>query len=185
MLAFAGVIRVGAVVLVLLGACTPSGARTEEPPAQTTPPAPSPGKVDERPPPCPWAPLAARGTVVFVPDGASEARVVVEVASTDGARQKGMMCRTSMTEQDGMLFLFEEEELQSFWMKNTYLPLDIIFVRHDLTVAGVSANAEPLTLTPRAVPVPSQFVVEVTAGWAARHSITAGTKVRFEGVEGF
>ena len=180
-------IRAGLVALFAL-ACTQSGARTEEPPAQTTPSGVSgatAGKLDERPPPCPFTPLAARGTVVFVPDGASEARVVAEVASTEGARQKGLMCRTAMADQDGMLFLFEEEDLQSFWMKNTYVPLDIIFVRNDLTVAGVSANAEPLTLTPRAVPVPSQYVVEVNAGWAARHGITAGTKVRFEGVEGF
>lgn len=180
-------IRVGVVVaLALVAACTQSGARTEEPPAQTTPATgASSANVAERPPPCPYTELAARGTVVFVPNGASEARVTAEVASTDGARQKGLMCRTTMADQDGMLFLFDEEDMQSFWMKNTYLPLDIIFVRHDMTVAGVSANAEPLTLSPRAVPVPSQFVVEVNAGWAARHGITAGTKVRFEGVEGF
>jgi uncharacterized protein len=133
------------------------------------------GTVDGSSPP--------RAVVVFLPEGRSEARVQVELARNDAERARGLMQRKHLDPDKGMLFLFEEEEEQSFWMKDTLIPLDMIFVKSDMTVAGVVEAAEPLTLTGRSVGVASQYVVEVNGGWAAAHGVTEGTQVRFEGVQ--
>ncbi|MBI4508048.1 MAG: DUF192 domain-containing protein [Deltaproteobacteria bacterium] len=93
------------------------------------------------------------------------------------------MYRQHLPMDRGMLFLFEEEEIQSFWMKNTVIPLDMIFIRQDMTVAGVVENAEPLSRDARSVDVPSRFVLEVNGGWAGNHGVTRGTPVKFEGIE--
>jgi uncharacterized membrane protein (UPF0127 family) len=81
-----------------------------------------------------------------------------------------------------MLFLLQIEQDWKFWMRNTLIPLDIIFINRDLTVAGVAANAEPRTDTLRSVGKPSVYVVEVNAGWCAAHHVAAGTPVKFDGV---
>jgi uncharacterized membrane protein (UPF0127 family) len=67
-------------------------------------------------------------------------------------------------------------------MKDTLIPLDMIFIRADMTVAGVVEGAEPLTLGSRSVDAPSRYVVEVNGGWSRAHGVTEGTQVRFEGV---
>jgi uncharacterized membrane protein (UPF0127 family) len=124
-----------------------------------------------------------RAVVVFLPEGRSEARVRVELARSEPEREHGLMDRKHLDPDAGMLFLFDVEEEQGFWMKNTLIPLDMIFVKADMTVAGVVENAEPLTLDNRTVGVPSQYVVEVNGGWAHTHGVSEGTPVRFEGVQ--
>jgi uncharacterized membrane protein (UPF0127 family) len=104
-------------------------------------------------------------------------RVRVEVARTYAQRQRGLMFRERLGELDGMIFLFDHEEQQSFWMHNTYIPLDMIFVRADWTVLGVVEEAEPLTDDPRAVPGNSQYVIEVQGGFARKHHIGPGARV--------
>jgi hypothetical protein len=94
------------------------------------------------------------------------------------------MFRRRMDEDAGMIFLFERSEVQDFWMKNTYLPLDMIFIGSDMRVVGVVEDAQPLTETTRTVGQPSQYVLEVNAGFARRHGIGPGSRVTFEGVEG-
>ena len=89
------------------------------------------------------------------------------------------MYREHMADDAGMLFLMPEERVQSFWMKNTFIPLDIIFIRADLTVAGIVENAEPQTLTSRTVGKPSKYVLEVNAGWSQRHGVKTGSKATF------
>ncbi|MCK5688743.1 DUF192 domain-containing protein, partial [Myxococcota bacterium] len=74
------------------------------------------------------------------------------------------------------------ESIQSFWMQNTYIPLDMIFISANKEVVGVVHDAEPLTLTSRRVDIPSLYVVEVNAGLAARFDIQSGTHVAFENV---
>ncbi len=93
------------------------------------------------------------------------------------------MFRESLGADAGMLFLYEEESVHRFWMRNTLIPLDMIFISGDHRVVGVVANAEPQTDTLRQVGQPSQFVLEVNAGFAAAHAITAGTLVEFRNVE--
>ena len=82
-------------------------------------------------------------------------------------------------------FLFPEERQQTFWMRNTYVALDMIFIRGDLRVLGVVESAEPLTDTQRAVPGKSRYVLEVPAGYALRHRIGPGVRVDFIDIGGF
>ena len=114
--------------------------------------------------------------------GRPETAVNVAIADTPAERTRGLMYVQNLPMDDGMLFIFETEEVQSFWMRNTLIPLDMIFIKSDKTVVGVVANAEPLTLTPRSVGQPSLYVLEVNGGWAARHGVTTGSTVRFEGI---
>ncbi|MFT3922511.1 MAG: DUF192 domain-containing protein [Myxococcales bacterium] len=105
--------------------------------------------------------------------------VKVEVAATDQQRQMGLMFREQMGELEGMLFIFPTERHNSFWMRNTLLPLDMFFIDSDWTVVGVVENAEPLTESPREVAGMSQYVLEVNAGFAKRQGFGAGDKLRF------
>ena len=121
--------------------------------------------------------------VVLRPEGQPEVRVSVELARSPEELQRGLMFRQRLDPGRGMLFLFAAPQQQSFWMRNTYIPLDMIFIRADGRVLGVVENTEPLTETPRRVPGLSQFVLEVPAGFAARHRVAAGTPTEFVGVE--
>lgn len=102
-----------------------------------------------------------------------------EICDTESERQRGMMFRTSMGEREGMIFLFPREQQLSFWMHNTLIPLDIIFIRTDHTILGVVENATPQTDTPRRIAGDSQFVLEVPGGTSAKLGIKAGQNVGF------
>lgn len=114
-------------------------------------------------------------------DGAT-IQVTVEIADTPASRNQGLMYRQSLADNAGMLFLFANETVHAFWMKNTLIPLDMIFIRADMSVAGVVENAEPMTETSRSVNAPTQYVLEVNGGFAAKYGVGAGTRVRFENV---
>lgn len=96
----------------------------------------------------------------------SNGRVTIqaEVADSSEERSKGLMFREHLGENEGMIFLFPQEAQQSFWMRNTLIPLDMIFIRADHTILGIVENAEPRTDTPRSVPGRSQFVLEIAGG---------------------
>jgi uncharacterized membrane protein (UPF0127 family) len=81
-----------------------------------------------------------------------------------------------------MLFVFDRMEHQSFWMKNTFISLDIIFIDETMRVVGVVEDATPLTEDAREVEGDSRYVLEVSAGFARRHAIGPGTVVTFENV---
>lgn len=102
-----------------------------------------------------------------------------EVADTPASRAQGLMYRTELGEREGMLFVFPAEGELSFWMKNTLIPLDMIFIRADRTVLGIVHRAEPRTTTPRRVPGRSQYVLEVAGGKAEALDVRAGQQVRF------
>jgi uncharacterized membrane protein (UPF0127 family)/predicted small lipoprotein YifL len=120
--------------------------------------------------------------VIAEPDGKPPAKVRVSLARSDEQRRRGLMYVQNLPPDDGMLFIFDSDAEQSFWMKNTVIPLDMIFIRSDMTVAGVIADAKPLTLEPRSVGRPSRFVLEVNGGWARQHGVTTDTKMRFENI---
>src|SRR5712671_5004216 len=109
--------------------------------------------------------------------------VKVEVARTNAQRARGLMFRQDLPRDHGMLFLFDETAEQTFWMRNTLIPLDMIFLGDDRVVAGVVANAAPRTETPRTVGKPSRYVVEVSGGEAAAHAVGPGTRAVFLGIE--
>jgi uncharacterized protein len=138
-----------------------------------TPPSPAPTRAQR----------ADAAAVVLTPPGRDPVRVVVEVARTDEERRRGLMYRQNLPPDAGMLFLFPEDEIHGFWMKNTLIPLDMIFIRKDGTVAGVVENAEPRTLTQRSVGKESRHVLEVNGGFARMHGIGEGTRVSYEHVD--
>ena len=113
------------------------------------------------------------------PDG-RRAQFRLEVADTPATRETGLMNRKAMAPDRGMVFVFPAEHDQTFWMKNTYLPLDMVFVGSDGRVAGVVEDARPLTLDVRSVGKPSRFVVELNARTAAARGIREGARVTFE-----
>ena len=128
----------------------------------------------------PREPVSARVHLTGA-DGADHA-VTVEVVRKEAELRKGLMDRKHLDPDAGMLFFMGEVDVHTFWMKNTYIPLDMIFVTRDMVVAGVVENAEPRTLDSRSVDRESRYVVEVNAGFARAHGIGEGTPVRFENV---
>ena len=146
-----------------------------------------PAKTDEKPgsdtPPPPPALAPANGPKVVITTPSGDVTVNVEVVSTEAKIERGLMYREHMPPDDGMLFLLGENKEWKFWMHNTLIPLDMIFIRSDMTIAGVVENAEPKTDTLREVHEPSLYVLEVNAGWAAAHGVKRDGKVRFEHVQ--
>lgn len=102
-----------------------------------------------------------------------------ELADSASERQRGLMGRTSMGLDQGMLFLFEDEAERAFWMKDTLIPLDMIFIRADRTILGIVDDAEPETTLRRSVPGESQFVLEINGGIARSSGIEPGQLVTF------
>lgn len=109
--------------------------------------------------------------------------VKVEVAADDASRARGLMFRRSLDPDRGMIFVFPNSEEHVFWMRNTLIALDMIFLDDTRAVVGVVANATPQTDTPRTVGKPSRYVLEVGAGEAAAHAVGPGTRVAFVDVE--
>ena len=104
-------------------------------------------------------------------------KVTVEVADTDEKRSQGLMYRKHLEMGHGMLFVFPESSIQRFWMKNTYIPLDMIFVNEEYTVVGVLPDVESMTLAARSVDLPAKYVVEVPAGFSKTNQIDRGVHV--------
>ena len=101
----------------------------------------------------------------------------VEIADTESSREEGLMYRPALAADAGMLFDFKSTKPVYFWMKNTYVPLDMIFIRADGTVAHIAAGATPLSEKTISSEGPVRFVLEVNAGTAARIGLKVGDKV--------
>ena len=114
---------------------------------------------------------------------AGEQHVKVEIARTDPERARGLMYRQKLEAGRGMIFLFEEPQQLKFWMKNTYIPLDMIFIGSGKHVVYVEENAEPLTTSSRGPDEDSQFVLEVPGGWARAHGVERGVAVKFVDID--
>ena len=109
-----------------------------------------------------------------------ELSVTVEVVQTPAKIQRGLMHRQHMAPDRGMLFVFASDRVRSFWMKNTLIPLDMLFVTEDGVVAGIIRDTEPLSLESRSIGIPTRYVLEVNGGWTAAHGIEAGARLRIE-----
>jgi uncharacterized membrane protein (UPF0127 family) len=105
----------------------------------------------------------------------------MEVVASPESRAKGLMFRRTIGAEEGMLFLFPREQEHSFWMKNTVIPLDMVFVSHDWKVVGVIENVPPLTEDLQTVGKPSQYVLEFAAGTAKKVGISTGSTVSVRG----
>ena len=104
-------------------------------------------------------------------------RFAVEIADDDASRMKGLMFRKEMAPDAGMLFEFPDDHFRSFWMKNTVLPLDMLFIRADGTISSVAENAKPLSEDIITSREPVRAVLEINAGRSAALGIRAGEKV--------
>ncbi len=119
-------------------------------------------------------------TLAFAP----RAQLRLETATTPQEQERGLMNRTTLAPHTGMIFVFDGDELRSFWMKDTLIPLDMIFVASDGTVRTVFANVPvlPPNMPDDKIPLESanaQYVIELSAGEAARDGIVPGVRLRF------
>lgn len=123
----------------------------------------------------PRVPAASTATVT-IESGATTATLTVEIAATEAQREQGLMLRQQMDDDRGMLFLFPADTTTGFWMKNTYIALDIAFVSAEGTVLDVHA-AKPLDETIIKPGGPYRYTIEVNEGWFARHGLGQGATV--------
>ncbi len=116
-------------------------------------------------------------TQLTIVSGGSRHRFTVELALTPEQMSQGLMFRRSMPADAGMLFDYRSVQPVSFWMRNTFIPLDMIFILPDGKIAGIHERAVPLDERPIASPVPVRAVLEVNGGTATRLGIRAGDRV--------
>ena len=119
---------------------------------------------------------------VVLQTASGEVAVTVEVVSTPTQQAVGLMYRKELGALAGMLFVFDTAIEHPFWMKNTVLPLDMIFLGDDRKVVGIVKDAVPFTTTSRTVGAPSRYVLEVNAGFSDKHGVKNGDRVTFENV---
>lgn len=103
----------------------------------------------------------------------------IEAAKTDQERMQGLMYRQSMPADQGMIFDFKENQLVTMWMKNTYIPLDMLFIRSDGVIARIATNTEPLSTRTISSGEPVLAVLELNGGVTARLGIKAGDRVEY------
>ncbi len=120
---------------------------------------------------------------VTISTGKEAIKVNVELARTEAEVEKGLMFRTSLPENSGMLFIFPDEAERFFWMKNTKIPLDMVFIAADGKIVSIQENVQPCTAEPCPI-YPSgqaaQFVLEVNSNFAKKNNITIGSRVNIK-----
>ena len=122
--------------------------------------------------------LAERQLTVTTQSGQTH-DFTVEVAETAEQQSRGLMYRESLAPDRGMIFVYDTPRVASFWMRNTYIPLDMIFIRADGTIARIEENTLPLSETPYSSLEPVTTVFEIAGGRAAELGISEGDTVRF------
>lgn len=120
------------------------------------------------------------GVLTFLDStGNTKAKIDIQIANTDFDRQLGLMFRKSMSENQGMLFEFPQESVQSFWMRNTYISLDMIFVNTDKKIITIHKNTKILSDQSYQSTGPAKYVIEVDAGFSSRFDIKVGDSVNW------
>ena len=102
--------------------------------------------------------------------------IQAEVAASDATRAKGLMHRKELAPNSGMLFVFDQPNVQCFWMRNTLIPLSIAFILDDGTIANI-ADMAPMTENSHCSVAPVRYTLEMEQGWFAKRGITAGKKI--------
>ncbi len=121
------------------------------------------------------------GELLFISKDNNETLAVIdiEIADTDQKTMQGLMYRSSMPQNAGMLFLMPREDIQGFWMRNTYIPLDMIFVNSNKQIVTIHANTTPMNESSYISTAPALYVVEVNAGYCNKNNIKEGDKIDF------
>lgn len=104
----------------------------------------------------------------------------IEIADSDYETQTGLMYRETMAENHGMLFIFPDEAMRSFYMKNTKIPLDIIYINSELRISSIQKDAKPLDESGLPSNAPAKYVLEVNAGLAVEWDLQQGDKIVFK-----
>jgi uncharacterized protein len=158
----------------LAGRCVT--ATPSAPPAAVAP-GPAPG--------CPSDPEGGPPKVPIVRMGFADSsiRLDAELVSSEHDTMRGLMYRRSMADDHGMLFDLRVRDNHQFWMHNTCIPLDLLYIDEDGLVVGIVENAPTLDDTSRGVGCPSRYVLEVNAGWTRKHGVRAGQFVKLPGRE--
>lgn len=109
--------------------------------------------------------------------------IEVELADTEALRQHGLMYRTHLPENQGMLFIYQDQAIRGVWMKNTLIPLDILFLSDDARIISMLPDLQPCTREPCPISISSteaQYMLEVNAGFLNKHGIRLGQKLIIE-----
>jgi uncharacterized membrane protein (UPF0127 family) len=123
---------------------------------------------------------AASAEPLVIHAGGSAYKFEVEVVTTPDARSQGLMFRKAMAANAGMLFIYPGEQAVSFWMKNTLIPLDMLFLRADGSIAHIAHNAVPMDETPLDSGASVKAVLEINGGTANALGIKEGDKVEYQ-----
>jgi uncharacterized protein len=115
--------------------------------------------------------------------GNAKIKIDLEIADNEYERQLGLMNRKSIGENQGMLFIFPYEKMQSFWMRNTLIPLDILFINKDKEIITIHKNTKTLSTQSYPSTEPALYVVEVVGGFTDRHNIVVGDKIFWMGTK--
>ncbi len=152
--------------------------RTPAKPKRTPPLGP-----DARCPRDPETPPKLRtGKITFPEAKGAPVTTTIEVAENDHDRQRGLMYRTRMADEHGMIFTFAEKDDHTFWMHNTCISLDMLFIDDDGLIVGIEESTPTMSDDTFSVGCSSKYVLELNAGWTRAHGVTAGQKVKLEGI---
>jgi uncharacterized membrane protein (UPF0127 family) len=103
----------------------------------------------------------------------------IEIPDTPEEKRRGLMYRHVMADTEGMLFIHGMARYRFFWMKNTYIPLDMIFVDEEMQIVKIEENTKPLSEERIRVPRETQYTIEVNAGFCDKHGIEIGDSIQF------
>lgn len=115
-----------------------------------------------------------------LPQKELQQKISIELADEESERQQGLMYRRTMESLQGMLFIFEDEDYRGFWMKNTPLSLDIIYVDGQLHIVSISQHTVPFSEETLPSGAPAKYVVEVNAGFCEQYAIEPGDSIAFQ-----
>jgi len=114
---------------------------------------------------------------IAIPEAKGAPTIDVEVADTPATEERGLMYRTKLGAEQGMIFVWPHESMRTFWMHNTCLPLDMLFIAKDGTIVGLLEQVPVLNDKVRQVGCPAAYVLEMNAGWSRRHGVKPGMKL--------
>jgi uncharacterized membrane protein (UPF0127 family) len=135
--------------------------------------------------PLPGTTFEQEGNLTFytgeIQDSTILTEIKIEIAETEGAITQGLMHRSSMDFDKGMLFIFDDNVARSFWMKNTIISLDIIFIDINNKIVAIKENTTPYSEAQvTSNNIPAKYVLEVNAGFASKYSIKEGFEISFK-----
>ena len=128
-------------------------------------------------------PFDKEGTLSVLQSSDTLVTVDIEIAETDSARTRGLMQRTLLPEQSGMLFLFPNEQSRSFWMANTPLALDILFANADSQIVSIAKYTTPYSQDNVRSGDPAQYVLEMPAGFADSYGVLEGDRLTWQRID--